>query len=195
MEHTRQANEYQSLRRVLIRGFRFLWRLRWPSLIHENDFAVWWQRGCISGWIPQKHCSSFFFFPFTAASSAFKAQPRSGKWNIPFLDIYQTGLKAGFCLTLHSSLLSTAAMSCHPRSRGIIPHQGSCKSPRHAAALSSFRASAGLTRPLWCEARSGSASTKTSSYRDRKMEPTVQHPDSRDGRRSRAYRYFTHLNH
>lgn len=82
-----------------------------------------------------------------AASGAFKAQPRSGKWNIPFhLDIYQIGLKAGFCLTLHSSLLSTAAMSCHPRSRGIIPHQGSCKSPRHAAALSSFRASAGLTR-------------------------------------------------
>lgn len=33
--------------------------------------------------------------------------------NIPFLDIFQTVLKAGFCLSLYSSLLSTAATVCH----------------------------------------------------------------------------------
>lgn len=61
MKHMWQAVEYQNLHSVLIHGFWFLWRLRWPSLIYENDFAVWWQGGCIFTWIPQQHCSTFFF--------------------------------------------------------------------------------------------------------------------------------------
>lgn len=113
-------------------------------------------------------------------------QPRLVKWNIPFLDIVQTVLKAGFCPTLHSSLLSTAAKSRHPWSHGIIPHQGCCKSPPNTTALSSFWTSAGLTRPLRCGVRSGS----TEDHRlpgqtlpmQRWMEPTVRHPNSREER-------------
>lgn len=87
------------------------------------------------------------------------------KWNIQFLGIFQTVPKAGFCLTLHSTLLSAVAMSCHPWSRGIIPHQSCCKSPIPASPLSGYWPSAGLPHPLWCGIRSGSTSIEvTTSY-------------------------------
>lgn len=102
MEHTRPANEYQSLRRVLIHGFRFLWRLRWPSLIHENDFAIWWQRGCISGWIPQKHCSSL---PPHCSLRSVQSAASIGKVKYPVSLRHLSDRAEGWFLS-HSSLVS-----------------------------------------------------------------------------------------
>lgn len=128
---SRQLN----LRRVWTHGFWFPWRLRWPSVIHQNDSDS--SVAASSAKFPQSTPDRFFS---TAASGVFEAHPWLVKWNIPFAGIFQTVLKAGFCLVRLTRLCCPQPL-CH-----VIPE---------VVALFPIRAAVNhLRRPLRCN-RSG----------------------------------------